>query len=139
MRIGEAARRVDLEASAIRFYESAGLLPVPKRTANGYRNYAADDIELMRFVKQARSLGIPIDDVRQIVALRDRGEAPCSFVRQVLDREARLIDRRITELRALQDELAVLRRRAADGSDDWEGGTCVCHVIASAGGSGEVV
>lgn len=133
MRIGEAARRVGLEASAIRFYESTGLLPAPRRTPAGYRDYEPRDLDLMRFVKQARGLGIPVDDVRQIVALRDRGEAPCNFVRRVLDREARLIDGRIAELRALRAELHVLRERAAEVTDDWESGSCVCHVIETAG------
>ncbi|MFQ5555525.1 MAG: MerR family transcriptional regulator [Acidimicrobiia bacterium] len=131
MRIGQAARTVGMEASTIRFYESAGLLPDPARTDGGYRDYSADDLDLMRFVKRARSLEIPLGDIRQIVELRNRGQAPCDVVRDVIDRESVMIDARIEELRQLRTELRRLQRLAAAIADDWPSGACVCHVVES--------
>ena len=106
MHIGEAARRSGLAASAIRFYEDAGVLPEPERTTNGYRDYSSQDLELLRFVNRLRSLEFPLDDVRQVVDLWISGKAPCSVVRDSIQRETVAIGQRISELRRLQEELA---------------------------------
>lgn len=129
MQIGEAAARAGVEASAIRFYEQAGVLPAPERTASGYRDYTLDEVDLIRFVRRARSLGIPLEDVRQIVELRTRGEAPCGVVRRVMAREAAAIESRIRELEELRAELERLQRRAEEISDVWPEGPCVCHLV----------
>ncbi len=131
MRIGEAAAEVGLDASTIRFYESAGLLPEPARTPAGYRDYGGENLDLMRFVKRARGLEIPLADIRQIVELRNRGQAPCRVVRDVIDREAVMIDARIEELKQLRAELRRLQKLAAEVADDWPSGACVCHVVES--------
>ena len=131
MRIGEAARLSGLEASAIRFYETGGIVPMPKRTGAGYRDYTADDVELLRFVRRLRSLEMPLDDVREIVGLRADGQAPCATVRSALAREAAAIDQRIEDLGRLRDELARLQTAAGQITDDWPT-TCVCHVLEPA-------
>ena len=130
MKISEAARRSDLEASAIRFYETAEILPGPARTTSGYRDYDEDDVELLRFVRRLRVLELPLDDIREIVGLRIRGEAPCRPVRDAIDREAVAIDVRIEELRRLRGELERLQGEAALVTDEWPV-SCVCHVVAA--------
>lgn len=131
MHIGEAAARAGVEASAIRFYESNGVLPEPDRTDSGYRRYGDDQVDLIRFVKRARSLEIPLDDIRQIVELRTGGQAPCAVVRTVIAREAAAIDSRITELEDLRRELIRLQELAEQVADDWPDGACVCHIVES--------
>ncbi len=64
MRIGEAARLSGLETSAIRFYEADRVVPEPKRTDAGYRDYGVGDVELLRFIRRLRSLEFPLDDAR---------------------------------------------------------------------------
>ncbi len=131
MQIGEASRHSGLEASAIRFYEADGVLPSPDRMESGYRTYSDDDVELLRFVRRLRSLELPLDDIREIVGLRTRGEAPCRAVRAALDREANTMDARINDLQRLRTELLGLQAATANLSDDWPA-ACVCHVIDSA-------
>lgn len=133
MRISEAAEAAGLEATAIRFYEKQGVLPGPGRTDSGYRDYTESDIDLLRFVRRARSLEIPLDDVREIVDLRIRGQAPCDVVRSVMAREAAAIESRIEELQALRDELAHLQKQADEIGDDWPAGACVCHIVEADG------
>ncbi len=130
MKISEAARISGLEASAIRFYESDGVLPAPARSPSGYRSYQEEDVELMRFVRRLRALELPLQDIRQIVALRTRGEAPCNVVRTALDAGAEVIERRIADLKRLNREVRTLREAAAELSDAWPG-PCVCHLIES--------
>lgn len=131
MRIGEVARSVGLETSAIRYYEANGIVPEPARTAAGYRAYGDDDVELLRFVRRLRSLDLPLDDVREIVSLRTDGQAPCTQVRQAISREATAIDQRIEDLVRLRDELARLQAAADQIRDDWPT-SCVCHVLEPA-------
>ncbi len=128
MRIGQAAEEALLEASAIRFYESTGVLPVPARSDAGYRVYDESDIELMRFVRRLRALALPLDDIREVVRLRVSGEAPCQPVRDAVAREAAAVDGRIAELTRLRSELRSLQKRMDSIVDEWPQ-SCVCHVI----------
>ncbi len=132
VRIGQLANAVGVDTPTIRFYESVGLLPEPRRRPSGYRDYDESDVERLRFVRQARSLDLPLDDVTEILALRERGEAPCSYVREVIAREAVAIDERIAELNRLRAELRGLQQRAEDLRDDWTTGECICHIIEDA-------
>ena len=117
-----------MEASAIRFYESAGVLPQPARSDAGYRVYDEADIELMRFVRRLRALELPLDDIREIVRLRTSGEAPCQPVRAAIAREAEAVDDRTAELNRLRGELRSLRERMDSTVDEWPQ-SCVCHII----------
>lgn len=131
MRIGEAARLTGLESSAIRFYETHGVVPEPARTAVGYRDYDDHQVNLLQFVRRLRSLGLPLDDVREIVALRTQGQSPCAQVRDALAREAATIDHRIDDLLRLREELTRLQVAASQITDDWPT-SCVCHVLEPA-------
>ena len=131
MRIGEVAQMTGLEASAIRYYESNGIVPDPQRTVAGYRDYTGHDVELLQFVGRLRSLELPLDDVREIVSLRTHGQAPCVQVRAAISREADAIDRRIDDLSRLRDEIADLQAAANRISDDWPA-SCICHILEPA-------
>lgn len=131
MQIGEVARSVGLETSAIRYYEAHGIVPQPQRTAAGYRDYRDDDVEVLRFVRRLRSLELPLDDVREIVSLRTHGQAPCSQVRDAITREATAIDQRIKDLRRLRQELTRLQTAANQIRDNWPT-LCVCHALETA-------
>jgi DNA-binding transcriptional MerR regulator len=102
MRIGEVADRLGLNPRTIRYYEAIGLLPEPERTASGYRVYDESTEDVLVFIKSAQCLGITLDEVREILAFRERGEEPCAYVRAVLRREVAEIDRRIDELQQLR-------------------------------------
>jgi MerR family copper efflux transcriptional regulator len=59
LRIGEAAERSGLTASAIRYYESLDIVPTAEKTDSGYRRYSRDDVELLRFIARLRALDFP--------------------------------------------------------------------------------
>ena len=128
MGIGEVAQLTGLETSAIRYYETHGIVPEPARTGAGYRTYRDEDVELLQFVRRLRSLGLPLVDVREVVALRTEGQPPSTQVRDALVREAAAIDHRIDDLMRLRAELSRLQAEASEITDDWPT-SCVCHVL----------
>lgn len=129
MKIGELAQQMGLNPRTIRFYESIGVLPEPVRSHSGYREYDRSDLDRLRFIRTAQSLGLSLDDIREILALRERGDAPCTYVRGVIDRQAREVEKRIEELQRLRTELRRLRRVARALPDEIGDERCVCHII----------
>ena len=129
MRIGELAGQLGVTTTSIRFYESIGLLPEPQRTASGYRRYQRSDAERLTFIKTAQRLGLSLDEIKEIIAFRDRGQRPCAYVAQVLHRQVADLDHRIREMRRLRDELRHLERNAAALGEENTG---YCGVIEHA-------
>jgi DNA-binding transcriptional MerR regulator len=117
VRIGQLAGRAGVTTKTIRFYESIGLLPDPPRTPSGYRDYAEADSDRLTFIRTAQRLGLSLDEIREIIALRDRGQQPCGYVAQVLDRQVSDLDERIREMRRLRDELRAMQAVAVDARD----------------------
>jgi DNA-binding transcriptional MerR regulator len=126
MRIGELGERVGVNPKTIRYYEQIGLLPEPARLPSGYRSYAGDDVARLVFIKTAQRLGITLDEIREILALRDGGRRPCGYVRGVLRREVAELDQRIGELRRLRQELIRLDALAEEVGD---AGEAICPLI----------
>jgi len=116
MQIKELSRRTGLQDKTIRYYEEIGVLPPPKRLPNGYRDYDESDVERVRFVMGMRRLDFSLDDISEILAMRDR--------------RADEIAQRIVEMRRLEKELRALYALGLTfPTDDVEGKNCVCHLV----------
>lgn len=129
MRIGELAASAGVTTKALRFYEQAGVLPGPARTASGYRDYDETALARLRFVKAAQAAGLTLAEVVQVVAVREAQGPPCGHVVALLDRHAADLDARIAELTAARAEVERLRARARSLDPAACGDAAVCHVI----------
>ena len=129
MRIGQLADRVGIAASAVRYYEQLGLLPEPKRTASGYRSYADDSADRLTFIRSAQAIGLSLGEVRQVLGVRDAGEAPCFVVTAIIDRRRAEVRDRIAALRTLERELNQLSARAGRLEPRDCDPSGICHVI----------
>jgi DNA-binding transcriptional MerR regulator len=129
MKIGEVAQAVGVNPKTIRYYEDIGVLPGPGRTPSGYRDYPAQDVDRLVFVKTARRLGFTVAEVREILAFRERGQRPCAYVLEVLDRQVGDLDRRIAELKELRADLVALKAQADRFPRE---DACYCSVIEHA-------
>lgn len=131
MLIKTLSQRTNLSAKTIRYYEEIGLLPPPRRLPNGYRDYGETAVSRIKFVAGARSLGLSLDDIGEILALRDRREAPCRVVLDLLEKKADEISRRIAELQRMEVELRELHQLGETfPTDDVDGKNCVCHLVS---------
>jgi DNA-binding transcriptional MerR regulator len=131
MRIGELANQLGINTKTIRYYEEIGLIPPAPRTSGGYREYSDTDADRLTFIRTAQRLGLSLEEVSEILSLRERGERPCAYVRDVIGQQLASIDKRIAELRQLRAELRELRE-AADSIPEVDGATCriIEHVKA---------
>jgi DNA-binding transcriptional MerR regulator len=132
LKIGHLAAESGVPAKTIRFYETAGVLPAPKRSANGYRLYRRDAADLLRFIRQARGLDLTLAEIKELVAIRRRGEAPCSHVYQLLNEKAEDLARKLKDVTELRREL---RRAAQRAGPQPLAGSAVCpHIEARTSG-----
>jgi DNA-binding transcriptional MerR regulator len=107
--VGATAKRVGISASAVRFYERRGLV-ASDRLANGYRVYGHQAVDALRFINRAKALGFSLNEIREILEVRRKGQAPCDCVTTMIERNLAAIDQRIVELSALRRQLRALSR-----------------------------
>src|SRR6266581_1729527 len=78
--IGQIASAANVNIQTIRYYERRGLFPTPRRTPAGYRQYTADAVARLRFIKHAQELGFSLHEIEELLALRVRHGAACDAV-----------------------------------------------------------
>jgi len=111
MTIGDAARRSGVSAKTIRYYEGIGLIRPASRHGNNYRTYCDQDVEFLRFIQRARSLGFSLKEIDELVALyRDRRRTSRDVKRLALGHVEDL-DRKIAELAAIRNVLLELAQK----------------------------
>lgn len=128
--VGAAAKAVGASPKAIRIWEAKGLLPPAARTEAGYRLFSDDDITILRFILRAKTLGLTLPEIKDILDLHRQGTAPCDQVTILLEQRIGDIDRAIADLQALRATLAAARQTAR--SDRRRGHTATfCRIIES--------
>ncbi len=125
-RIGELAADLGLNPKTIRFYEETGLLPAPRRDAAGYRRYGHAHRDRLRFIVKAKSVGLTLREIGEILALRDGGTEPCAHVRELVDRKLAAVEEQLRLLADLRTDMLALRTAAASTPCS---GTPICAAI----------
>lgn len=118
MQIGTLARKVGTTPDAIRFYEREGLLPAPERSTNGYRHYTDADTARLRLLTGLRELDLPLDQAAEIAGLCSAGRCDevSAELRTLIAEKRRVVERRIAELRFLDERLAHLSGELGAGA-----------------------
>jgi MerR family copper efflux transcriptional regulator len=126
--IGQVAKASGVAAKTIRYYEEIGVLPAPSRAASGYRLYDQPGVERLRFIRRARALGLPLQQLKTLMgtlssdphlAFRPRLRA---LVRTQLD----AVTTRIAELEGLRQQLEQILERMRTSERRPHGGACHC-------------
>jgi DNA-binding transcriptional MerR regulator len=103
MRIGELAKRAAIAVvDTVRYYEKAGLLPLPPRRPNGYREYGGGHLQRLAFIRHCRALDMPLNDVRRLLDLLDAPGAECRTADCLIDEQLAQMRERIADLRTLE-------------------------------------
>lgn len=128
MQIGQAAAATGVSAKMIRHYESIGLIPAADRRDSNYRDYGAEDIHRLGFVRRARNLGFSIEQMRQLLALWGDRRRSSRDVKKLTLTHIGELDRKIADLAEMQATLAHLVE-CCDGGDRPD-----CPIIESLAG-----
>jgi DNA-binding transcriptional MerR regulator len=126
--IGQVAKSTGIGAKTIRFYEAAGVLPAPTRTVSGYRQYTAEGVQQLLFVRRARALGLSLHHLKALLAALDGGvRGPVRpRVREVVRAHLSAVQGQIRDLRALERQLEQVLRRMQAPSRTRTAGRCRC-------------
>lgn len=132
MLIREYSQRTGVSPKTIRFYESIGLLPRPRRASNNYREYSTAAMERLQFIAGARALGFGLKDVAEFLRARDDQHLPCQRVLDSLETRVAELELRIADMVALRETLLGIQAQAkkVPHSDRCQE-RCVCHLISS--------
>ncbi len=113
MKIGDLATATGTPTDTIRYYEREGLLPAAARTESNYRQYENMHLEQLLFIRHCRHLDMSLDEVRELLAVRETPESDCEAANRVLDEHISHVSHRIRELKGLERQLKELRARCA--------------------------
>jgi MerR family copper efflux transcriptional regulator len=108
MNIGDAAKASGVSAKLIRYYESIGLIPEAGRTASGYRVYTAAEVNTLRFIKRARTLGFSIERIQHLVGLWQDKARASGEVKHIALEHVTELEAKIAEMQAMRDALREL-------------------------------
>jgi len=107
MTIGKIAAKADVAIDTIRYYERVGLLPEPPRRESGYREYPADTVKRLRFIRRAKTLGFSLPEIGELLDLSS-SSADVRKVKSAAQSKLHLLDEKIAELTRVRDGLKKL-------------------------------
>ena len=112
LKVGAVAKAAGVGVQTLHYYERFGLLPRPRRSAANYRLYSSEAVRRVQFIKKAQALGLTLEEIKQILDLKERGRALCGKVADLGEKHLREIDTRLGQLRKY-------RRLLSQALSDW--------------------
>ena len=103
--IGQLSERTGVKVPTIRYYEQAGLIAPPERSAGNQRRYCEAGLERLAFVRHARDLGFALEDIRELIKLSDHPDQGCSEAHEIAHRHLASVRERLANLKRLEQEL----------------------------------
>lgn len=134
LHIGDFAAEFNLNPRTIRYYERIGLMPAPQRTESGYRLYNVGDFERLQFILKAKTIGLSLEEIGEVLSLRADHQPACQRVLAIVDDKIAAIDKQLRTLQELRTDLIKLRGGAtgALGCDATFCGIIEAHESRSA-------
>jgi DNA-binding transcriptional MerR regulator len=121
--VSAVAERVGVTPDTIRYYERIGLLPPAARTSGEHRRWPQTTIDRLRFIQGCQRLGLRLNEIRDLLAVRDTGSCPCEPAGALLERHIADIDTDISRLTTLRADLATIRDQVGPDCPDPTPGT----------------
>lgn len=129
MQVKNVAHHLGLNPQTLYFYERIGLIPPPPRTGAGYRLFSQQDVERLAFITHAKTLGLSLDEIRDVLTLKEEGSLSCKAVYERLWAKVQDIQAQIEKLQALHDDLMPLMVECKDRVDILEERGLTCTVL----------
>lgn len=103
--IGKVALEAGLAIDTIRYYEREGLLPAPARRPSGYRDYPADTVKRLRFIRRAKDLGFTLGEIADLLQLTERSQHDMAGMKQAAEAKLTLVKAKLSELERMRKAL----------------------------------
>ena len=116
--IGRLAQESRVPISTLRYYERRGLLPLPGRTEGNYRTYDEHAVARVRFIRAAQDAGFTLEDIHTLLEVRSGDRVACGRIRPIVLARLADVDRRLRELRGVQETLSDLASACVETRDD---------------------
>jgi len=107
-KIGEVTKLTGMSADTLRYYEKFGLLPNIFRNESGVRQFDDKDLSRLKFIKRAQSMNFRLEEIKKLLSMREDPQHAKNSVRQLTADKLKDIERQVTELTTLQNELRLL-------------------------------
>lgn len=107
-KIGDVTKDFGITADTLRYYEKIGLFPTISRTESGIRQYDDKDISRLRFIKRAQRMNFSLDEIRNLLSMRENPQHAKNSIRQLTADKLTDIEHQVIELTTLQNELRLL-------------------------------
>lgn len=104
--VGEVAKLAGVGVQTLHYYERLGLLSKPGRSQANYRLYSPEAVSRVQFIKKAQVLGLNLQEIKEVLDLKDSGKAPCGRVAELAEKRFQEIDRQIAVMQNFRSELA---------------------------------
>lgn len=114
-KIGEVARRTDVNKETVRYYEKRELIPTPDRRRSGYRIFTQRHIDQIKFIKRAQQLGFTLSEIKELLELRLDEETSCSEIKKEARQKYQDVTQKIKDLRQIQETLVDLIDSCSEG------------------------
>ena len=108
LRIGTIAKTAGVGVQTLHYYERIGLLPKPRRSSANYRLYAPGALRRVLFIKKAQAVGLTLEEIKDVLDVKDHGKAPCRRVAEVAEERLHEIEADLAKLRAFRRALVAV-------------------------------
>ena len=126
--VSKLADRVGVSPETVRYYERIGLLPEPDRSESGYRLYGDDAVQRLRLIKHAQRFGLRLEEVGELLQIRERGLCPCGHTRRLLERRVTELDEQIAALTTLRGDIGRILEDADATDREWQCATGLLQI-----------
>lgn len=106
LRTGQVAKQAGVNVETLRYYERAGLIDTPRRTASGYREYPEATVSRMRFIRRAKALGFSLQEIADLLSLRISPTASSAEIQARAQAKIAAIEDKIRTLTRIKETLA---------------------------------
>lgn len=117
--IGELAKTAGVTVDTLRFYEKNGLIEPKGRSESGYRLYDQNNIEQVKFVLNAKQLGLSLEEIKELLDIRlEATQHSCAEVKAITTAKLAVIDEKIAELTKIRTALKKINDACCGHNDD---------------------
>ncbi|MGY6528372.1 MAG: MerR family DNA-binding protein [Cyanobacterium sp.] len=108
LQVGRVCKQLNINTQTIYYYERIGLIPTLKRNESGYRVFSSEDVEILKFIIKVKSLGLTLEEIKQLLELKQGRSLTCQAVYNHLKQKIDTINQKINELESIKQELIPL-------------------------------